>query len=525
MLQQSPSLDVESAGSGVVPADGAPAASPYARSGAPRARGRAGDARTVDLRCLDRPRRRGRDRRRRRLRQVDPGPGRLRRRTAGVRSSAGAATRLAHRGPSARSGTSPARPAITSLVRGDEVSLAQLCEEVYEALHAEPTVLVVEDIHWIDAASVDVLRFLARRVDDNAFGAPGDLPRPRDRPLPPGPPVARGPRRARRAPTCWSCNRCQRGRAHRCWTAPASSPARVHELTGGNPFFVTEVLKDPLPPAAGDGPRRGAREDRRRRCGGLRGPSAGRDGDRTGSTTGCFPCWASTLRRCAGSRSPACSRASAAGWSSVTRSHGRRSRARSRPVGRHGSTRLLDALEQVDGHEPAVLTHHAVAAYDAPRAVRLCAGGRGGGRSRAGRPCDAAAFLEIALHHLSTRHRRKGPSCCNELALRAVLDQPPHLSARHAQSVHPAVEGGRRASRAGDRPRDLRAIFEYYNARRRQAEAHAERATAIARDAGAPRSRAPRSRPAASSPICATTSTWPAGLLRRGAREHALAAA
>jgi len=48
------------------------------------------------------------------------------------------------------------------LLRDDDTLLADVYEQLYEALRAEPTVLVVEDLHWIDAASVDVLRFLAR---------------------------------------------------------------------------------------------------------------------------------------------------------------------------------------------------------------------------------------------------------------------------------------------------------------------------------------------------------------------------
>ena len=51
------------------------------------------------------------------------------------------------------------------LLRGEDVLLSEVCEQIYDALRSTPTVLVVEDLHWVDAASVDVLRFLARRVD------------------------------------------------------------------------------------------------------------------------------------------------------------------------------------------------------------------------------------------------------------------------------------------------------------------------------------------------------------------------
>ena len=44
-------------------------------------------------------------------------------------------------------------------------------EEVFAALRdeladARGTVLIVEDVHWADEATLDVLRFLARRIDD-----------------------------------------------------------------------------------------------------------------------------------------------------------------------------------------------------------------------------------------------------------------------------------------------------------------------------------------------------------------------
>ena len=42
--------------------------------------------------------------------------------------------------------------------------LAALLAELGWAGH--PTVLVVEDVHWADEATLDVLRYLARRIED-----------------------------------------------------------------------------------------------------------------------------------------------------------------------------------------------------------------------------------------------------------------------------------------------------------------------------------------------------------------------
>ena len=112
--------------------------------------------------------------------------------------------------------------------------------------------LVVEDLHWVDAASVEVLRFLARRIETMPLRLLVDLPRPTR--------SAPGTRRARcsatsLASTAFTTLRLAaalaRRRASSSSAAPRSDPERVHALTGGNPFFVTEVAKDPDLPLPG----------------------------------------------------------------------------------------------------------------------------------------------------------------------------------------------------------------------------------------------------------------------------------
>ncbi len=122
---------------------------------------------------------------------------------------------------------------------------------VLQALRAElswvsrPTVLAVEDVHWADEATLDVLCYLIPRM--------ADLPAVllltyRDTELGPGDPLRRVLGQASRA-----------DRVRRLPLAPLSphavrllsdntglDPAVVHAVTAGNPFFVTEVL------AAGD---------------------------------------------------------------------------------------------------------------------------------------------------------------------------------------------------------------------------------------------------------------------------------
>jgi DNA-binding CsgD family transcriptional regulator/tetratricopeptide (TPR) repeat protein len=106
------------------------------------------------------------------------------------------------------------------------------------------TVLVVEDVHWADEATLDLLRFLSRRLRDrralvivsyrdDAF-APDDALR-----------AAIGELTAQRV-------------TRRIGLVPLSLPAlttladgtgmdpdSLHQLTGGNPYFVSEVLRAP----------------------------------------------------------------------------------------------------------------------------------------------------------------------------------------------------------------------------------------------------------------------------------------
>jgi tetratricopeptide (TPR) repeat protein len=116
-------------------------------------------------------------------------------------------------------------------------------ESVLDALRPQPPrVLVVEDVHWADEASLDLLIWLGRRleamaalilityrVDDRAAGTIsrvlGHAPARyvAHVPLEPLSPAA----------------------VARLAEASGRRPAQLHELTGGNPFFLTEVLAGP----------------------------------------------------------------------------------------------------------------------------------------------------------------------------------------------------------------------------------------------------------------------------------------
>jgi len=144
--------------------------------------------------------------------------------------------------------------------------LADLCragaprEDLFRALLSQASqqgtlnVLAVEDVHWADDATLDLLRFLGRRLrnvpvlliatyrdDGLAADAPlrvaiGDLA------------TQRSTRRMQLPPL-------SRGAVTELATGSGLDPADLYRVTGGNPFFVREAVQaglDTVPPSARD---------------------------------------------------------------------------------------------------------------------------------------------------------------------------------------------------------------------------------------------------------------------------------
>ena len=128
----------------------------------------------------------------------------------------------------------------------------RLFSQVLEVL-AAPTLLVVEDLHWADDATLDLVRYLGRRVTTTRALRGRDLPR--------------------RAPAGCPAHHARRPRRRRRHLAPAASPPspatasppligtqpldpeHVRRLTDGNPFYVSEVVTAPgwtVPPTVAD---------------------------------------------------------------------------------------------------------------------------------------------------------------------------------------------------------------------------------------------------------------------------------
>ena len=124
-------------------------------------------------------------------------------------------------------------------------ALAAGGDGVFDAVLAElsastPTVLVVEDVHWADDATLDVLGHVARRVGD--LGAvvvatvrDGDAPAGHQLHRWLGTLAGAPVERVTLLPLSLAAVRELAGQTG--W-----DPVALHALTGGNPFFVTEVL-------------------------------------------------------------------------------------------------------------------------------------------------------------------------------------------------------------------------------------------------------------------------------------------
>ena len=149
-------------------------------------------------------------------------------------------------------------PLAEALARGDRDAVLSGIEQ---ELARPTTVLLVEDVHWADDATLDVLRFLARRLTD----LPALLMLTyRDDELGRNHPLHRvlgalGGERVHRL----RLQPLSRAAVARLAGGTTATSARLYALTGGNPFFVTE--RSPRVPTDRRAVRGGHRADPARR--------------------------------------------------------------------------------------------------------------------------------------------------------------------------------------------------------------------------------------------------------------------
>lgn len=361
--------------------------------------------------------------------------------------------------------------------------LAQVCEQIYAALRDTPTVLVVEDLHWADAASVEVLRFLARRVESIPLAL---LVTTRDHEV-----GAAHPARGLLGDVARldSCERLPLSALSReAVTAlvgeTSLDPARVHVLTGGNPFFVTEIAKQPERPLPVS----------------VRDAVLARIADVSAEDLQTLHLVAAAPERVADRLLPALGvdlptlqrldatglLAPAGGGVGFRHELARLAVESTIPPGGAAPLhrRLLDAHEEVGIRDPAVLTHHAVGAGDADRAVAY-ATAAADQATKAGSHTDAAAFLQTALDHLDGTE-----SDLTRAQLQQKLGLEQYMTSRLSEAIGNIEATFPLWSAAGDHislasAHDSVAVLEYYNGRRQKAEAHAVRAADVAAEAGA----------------------------------------
>lgn len=359
--------------------------------------------------------------------------------------------------------------------------------EIFAAVHAElerrPSLLVVEDLHWADQGTIDLLRFLLRRIESTGSLVVGTL---RDDEVGADHPLRTLLGDAARAP-----------RAGAFALAPLSvagvallagqrdvDVAQLHRRTGGNAFFVTELLDhaaDELPATV--------RDAVLARTVGLSAdawdllhllscaPEAIPDQLLVPLRIGLAPLRSLHERGLIG-RGPR----------GVTFRHdlSRLAVASTVPPGIEPRLhrRLLDALESFPDSDPAVLAHHALGAGDAVAILRhSAAAGRNAARS--GAHTQAAEFYARALERAVAAPAIDRTELLEAVAIEYYL----------IDRLDDAIAASKRAMRVREQADDrvgmatnhhALAVYHWYNAERRQADEHARAAVEVLVDADAP---------------------------------------
>lgn len=347
-------------------------------------------------------------------------------------------------------------------------TLADAANAFITAMATEPTVLIVEDAQWIDAASIEVLRYLVRRIDalplllvmtyrdtSLSLGHPtlsliGEIARLEDSSIIELRPLSRDAVADMLAGT-------------------ALDPDRVHTVSGGNPFYVSEIARHPdesLPRTV-----RGAVLASTSTLG-----SADLEALQLAATAPDvladrllpdldidFP----TLQRLEATELLVRTRrgirfrhelARLAVASSVPDAHA--------PALHR---RLLDALEATGSQDLALLTHHAEGAGDASR-TRHYATLAAQEAVRTGSHTEAVAFLSRALAY-------PGDDAAERAGLLEQLSTEQYMVSRLAESISSIDAALRLREQLHDADgtsaaHDRRAVIEYYSARRHAAEQH-----------------------------------------------------
>ncbi|MDD7942313.1 AAA family ATPase [Actinomycetospora lutea] len=347
-----------------------------------------------------------------------------------------------------------------------------------DVLTARPLLLVVDDLQWADEATIDLLRFLLRRIAGTrslvlaTYRADEPDPQPALRALLGD--VARTP-----AATRLELGPLSVAAVTTLVGGRAIDVAHLHALTRGNSFFVTEVISQGGPGGGGDLPV-SVRDAVLARTAGL--DAEARDlADLLACAPGPVP---DTLLPALGV---------GIGPLRTLDSAGLLARDRRGIAYRHDICRLaiagaippggeialhrrmIDALETLTDPDPTVLAHHALAAGDDGRVFRYAARA-GRVAATAGAHTEAARFFTTALDHAPRDALGARAGLCELLAHELFLTNrlAEAIAACHRAIGWRQAEGDLDGVGAGHRSL---ASFEWYHGDRERAVAHA--ATAI----------------------------------------------
>ncbi len=341
---------------------------------------------------------------------------------------------------------------------------------VFEEVSKQPSVLVIEDLHWADQATVDLLRFMIRRVDRTHSVVIGTV---RDDEIPAAHPIRSllGDIARSASATSLTLSPLSLDAIKDLVGDRPVDPVWLHHITGGNAFFVTAMLDhrgDSLPTTV--------RDAILARTVGLDvvawdllyllacAPGAIPDyllGDLgvTAAALGTLDD-ANIVRRTERGiafRHDLCRLAVA----SVI------------PLGAEAGLhrRMIDAYDAASQHDPAVLTHHALGAGDSER-IRRTATEAGRAAARSGAHTQAAEFYGIALDRGGVLPADSEAELLELLAeecfLTARLDDA--IAARH-RALHLREQAG--ATAAVSANHQALAIQQWSTGNRSAAEHHA----------------------------------------------------
>jgi DNA-binding CsgD family transcriptional regulator/energy-coupling factor transporter ATP-binding protein EcfA2 len=349
----------------------------------------------------------------------------------------------------------------------------EICAATLEALTTRSRVLVVDDLHWADEGTLDVLRFVLRRIASTRSLVVGTY---RDDEI-----GASHPLRALLGDAARSSEVVSLALRPLSVDAIAAiagqrhvDPARLLAVTRGNPFFVAEVLAhdgDDLPGTVRDAVlarTAGLDEDARDLLDLLAcAPEAvpmealpalgiGLRSLRALGATGLIE----QGRRGVAFRHELCRMAVADALppGGATALHGR----------------VLEALEPLGTVDPAVLAHHALGARDEARVLRH-ASAAGVAASRTGAHSVAADFFAMALNHGSPPTPQQRAELLELRAAELYLtDRLPDaiLACQQAMSLRESV-GDAAAVSANH---EALSVYHWYDANRPDAERHASAA-------------------------------------------------